>query len=131
MSLRDDVTQEISDHSNSSQKLEFSTHPARIGRYAILRVLGQGGFGRVYLAQDDQLDRLVSVKVPHVRLITSATDAEAYLTEARNVANLDHPFIVPVFDVGSTESFPCYIVSKYIKGTNGYSLAGARVMQRF
>ena len=45
-------------------------------------------------------------------------DAEAYLTEARTVANLDHPNIVPVFDVGSTEDCPCYVVSKYIDGTD-------------
>jgi formylglycine-generating enzyme required for sulfatase activity len=45
-------------------------------------------------------------------------DAEAYLSEARTVANLDHPNIVPVFDVGSTEQFPCFIVSKYIDGTD-------------
>ena len=44
--------------------------------------------------------------------------AEAYLTEARTVANLDHPHIVPVFDVGSTEDFPCFVVSKYIDGTD-------------
>ena len=52
------------------------------------------------------------------RLVARPEDAEAYLTEARTVANLDHPHIVPVFDVGSTEDFPCYIVSKYIDGTD-------------
>src|SRR5207237_5042467 len=40
------------------------------------------------------------------------------LIEARTVANLDHPNIVPVYDVGSTEQFPCYVVSKYIDGTD-------------
>ena len=39
------------------------------------------------------------------------------LTEARTVANLDHPHIVPVHDVGSTETFPCFIVSKFIEGS--------------
>src|SRR5208282_3472429 len=42
--------------------------------------------------------------------------AVAYLAEARTVANLDHPNIVPVFDVGSTAQFPCYVVSRYIDG---------------
>ncbi len=45
-------------------------------------------------------------------------DAEAYLAEARTVANLDHSHIVPVFDVGGTEQFPCFIVSKFIDGTD-------------
>src|ERR1019366_3235748 len=92
--------------------------PKQIGRYRIKKVLGKGGFGLVYLAHDEQLDRLVAIKVPHARLITQASDAEAYLTEARTVANLDHPHIVPVFDVGSTDEFPCYVVSKYIDGTD-------------
>ncbi|MBC7965454.1 MAG: SUMF1/EgtB/PvdO family nonheme iron enzyme [Fuerstia sp.] len=93
-------------------------HPKRIGRYRIERLLGQGGFGLVYLAHDEQLNRRVAVKVTHSRLISKPEDAETYLAEARTVANLDHPGIVPVHDVGSTEDFPCYIVSKYIEGTD-------------
>jgi serine/threonine protein kinase/formylglycine-generating enzyme required for sulfatase activity len=92
--------------------------PDRIGRYRIERVLGKGGFGLVYLAQDDQLSRPVAIKVPHRKLVDRHEDAEAYLTEARTVANLDHPHIVPVFDVGSTEQFPCFVVSKYIDGAD-------------
>jgi serine/threonine protein kinase len=90
--------------------------PDRIGRYRIERVLGKGGFGLVYLAHDDQLSRPVAIKVPHRNLVDRLEDAEAYLTEARTVANLDHPHIVPVFDVGSTEQFPFFVVSKYING---------------
>ena len=92
--------------------------PQHIGRYRIERVLGKGGFGLVYLAHDDQLQRPVAVKVPHRKLVDRPETAEAYLTEARTVANLDHPNIVPVHDVGSTEQFPCYVVSKYIDGTD-------------
>src|SRR5277367_5242266 len=90
----------------------------RIGRYRIERVLGKGGFGLVYLAHDDQLQRLVAIKVPHRKLVDRPEAAEAYLTEARTVANLDHPNIVPVYDVGSTDDCPFYVVSKYIDGTD-------------
>jgi len=93
-------------------------HPQQIGRYRVQKVLGKGGFGLVYLAYDDQLKRPVAIKVAHARLISRPEDAEAYLTEARTVANLDHPHIVPVYDVGSTEEFPCFVVSKYIDGTD-------------
>ena len=86
--------------------------PERIGRYRVERVVGKGGFGIVYLAHDDQLQRLVAIKVPHRNLISLPEDAEAYLTEARTVANLDHPNIVPVYDVGSTADCPCFIVSR-------------------
>ena len=93
-------------------------HPDRIGRYRIEKILGQGGFGLVYLAHDDQLQRLVAIKVPHHKLVDRPEAAEACLTEARTVANLDHPNLVPVYDVGSTEECPCYVVSKYIDGTD-------------
>ena len=95
-----------------------SAQPQHIGRYRVEKVLGEGGFGLVYLAHDERLSRPVALKVPHARLVAQAGDAEAYLTEARTVANLDHPHIVPVYDVGTTEQFPCFIVSKYIDGTD-------------
>jgi serine/threonine protein kinase len=92
--------------------------PSYIGRYRVERLLGKGGFGCVYLAHDEQLKRPVAVKVPHADLVATPEDARPYLTEASTVANLDHPHIVPVYDVGSTEQFPCYVVSKYIDGTD-------------
>jgi eukaryotic-like serine/threonine-protein kinase len=82
------------------------------------RSWAKGGFGLVYLAHDGQLQRLVAIKVPHRMLVDRPEAAEAYLTEARTVANLDHPNIVPVHDVGSTDEFLCYVVSKYIDGTD-------------
>ena len=54
--------------------------------------------------------------MPHPHLIASPHDADAYLAEARTAAGLDHPHIVPVFDVGGTPEFPCFIVSKFIEG---------------
>ena len=92
--------------------------PASIGRYAVERLLGQGGFGIVYLAWDKSLNRHVAIKVPHADLVAESTQGQAYLTEAQIVAGLDHPNIVPVYDVGSTESFPCYFVSKFVDGVN-------------
>jgi serine/threonine protein kinase/formylglycine-generating enzyme required for sulfatase activity len=91
-------------------------HPPYIGRYRVDRLLGAGSFGRVYLAQDEQLHRAVAIKVPHAHLVARAGDAEAHLVEARTVAGLDHPHIVPVHDVGSTPEFPVFVVSKYIDG---------------
>ncbi len=93
-------------------------HPGQIGRYRIEKVLGKGGFGIVYLAHDEQLERQVAIKVPHDKLVLQPEAAAAYLTEARTVANLDHPHIVPVYDVGNTDECPCYIVSKFINGTD-------------
>src|SRR5689334_8103233 len=80
--------------------------PEYIGRYRIVHLLGKGGFGLVYLANDDMLQRLVAVKVPHPELIAEGSESDPYLAEARSIAGLDHPHIVPVHDVGSTERYP-------------------------
>ena len=90
--------------------------PSQIGRYRVRSLIGKGGFGRVYLAFDEQLERLVAVKAPHSRLVPGPEAAESYLAEARAAAQLDHPNIVPVYDVGSSSECPCFIVSKFIEG---------------
>jgi serine/threonine protein kinase/formylglycine-generating enzyme required for sulfatase activity len=89
--------------------------PRRIGRYSIERTLGSGGFATVYLGYDEELRRRVSLKVP---LPHRLIDADTYLTEARIVASLDHPGIVPVYDVGRTDDGMCYVVSKFIEGSD-------------
>ncbi len=92
--------------------------PRHIGRYRIEKVLGDGGFGRVYLAHDDELNRRVAIKVPHRERVSSPADVEAYLAEARVLAGLDHPHDVPVFDVGRTDDGLCFVVSKFIEGSD-------------
>jgi eukaryotic-like serine/threonine-protein kinase len=94
---------------------QFSV-PKQIGRYRVSRVLGQGGFGVVYLAHDEKLRRRVAIKVPHRELLVRPVDIDAHLTEAQIVAGLDHPNIVPVYDVGKSDNCPFFIVSKFIEG---------------
>ena len=93
-------------------------HPRTSAVTASSESWAKAGLGLVYLAHDDQLQRHVAIKVPHRELTSQPADAEAYLAEARMLAHLDHPHIVPVHDVGSTAEFPCFFVSKYIDGTN-------------
>jgi serine/threonine protein kinase len=90
--------------------------PPQIGRYRVMRLLGQGGFGVVYLAHDDELHRPVAIKVPHHHRVSRPEDVAAYLAEARILASLDHPHIVPVHDVGRTEDGLPFVVSKFIEG---------------
>ncbi|MFI5455786.1 MAG: SUMF1/EgtB/PvdO family nonheme iron enzyme [Isosphaerales bacterium] len=92
--------------------------PSAIGRYQIITRIGQGGFGRVYLARDEELDRLVAIKVPNLDRVAGPDDVAAYLAEARALARLDHPNIVPVHDVGRTHEGLCFVVSKYVEGTD-------------
>ncbi len=92
------------------------TDPARIGRFQITGKLGKGGFGVVYKAYDADLQRDVAIKVAHLDRLTRPEDAELYLTEARMLASLDHPGIVPVYEVGRTDDGLCYLVSKFVEG---------------
>ncbi|MGO9113216.1 MAG: protein kinase domain-containing protein [Thermoguttaceae bacterium] len=93
-------------------------HLGRIGRYRIVGVLGKGAFGTVYRGYDDELKRPIAIKVPHRHLVDSPEDIDLYLEEAQVVASLDHANIVPVHDVGQTEDGLCYVVSKFIEGSD-------------
>jgi formylglycine-generating enzyme required for sulfatase activity len=90
--------------------------PPQLGRYRITARLGCGGFGVVYKGHDDELRRDVAIKVPHPHRVARDEDADVYLTEGRALASLDHPGIVPVYDVGRTADGLCYLVSKFVEG---------------
>lgn len=90
--------------------------PTAIGRYQVVGVLGKGGFGVVYRGFDPELRRDVAIKVPLPGREASFSDT--YLAEARTVAGLDHSGIVPVYDVGRTADGQCYVVSKFVAGSD-------------
>lgn len=86
----------------------------KIGRYEISEVLGSGGMGVVYRARDPELDRDLAIKV--VRPGTTSERAQQrLLAEARAMAKLRHPAVVPVFDVGATND-GVFIVMPLIRG---------------
>jgi serine/threonine protein kinase/formylglycine-generating enzyme required for sulfatase activity len=89
----------------------------RLGRYRIVAKIGSGAFGVVYKAYDEELRREVAIKVPHRHRIRCPEDVETYLAEARVLASLDHPGIVPVYDAGRTADGLCYLVSKLLAGS--------------
>jgi|JI9StandDraft_1071089.scaffolds.fasta_scaffold00188_22 serine/threonine protein kinase/tetratricopeptide (TPR) repeat protein len=89
--------------------------PKSFGRYRVVALLGKGGFGAVYRAVDEQLDRDVAIKVTLGSLLDTFL-RKNFLTEARIVAALDHPNIVPVYDVGQTNEGDFFVVSKLIEG---------------
>jgi serine/threonine protein kinase len=101
--------------------------PQRIGRYRILRTIGQGGMGVVYLAQDEQLERQVALKVPQI----GATDSrkERFLREARAAATLTHPNICPVYDVGEADG-KLFLTMAYIEGKTLFDEISTRPMQQ-
>src|SRR5262245_28019434 len=74
--------------------------PAQFGRYELLKLLGQGGMGAVYLAHDTQLDRRVALKVPQLAGPQRYHLADRFLREAQLAATLHHPNLCPVYDCG-------------------------------
>jgi serine/threonine protein kinase len=85
-------------------------------RYAIRRLLGEGPFGRAFLAEDRELNRIVAIKFPTDSRLKQTELREKYLAEARTVAGLKHPHIVPVYDVTERPDGTIYVISKYVEG---------------
>lgn len=85
-------------------------------RYRIESVIGEGAFGRIYLAYDSLLQRLVAVKVPTGDRFQKSEDLDLYIKEAQTVARLSHPNIVPVYDSGRTKTNSVFVVSRFIEG---------------
>src|SRR5687768_1611229 len=77
--------------------------PETVGRFVVLDVLGEGGFGTVYRARDPQLDREVALKVPREGVLATADERQRFLREARAAANLNHPNICPVYEAGELD----------------------------
>lgn len=96
---------------------EWLSVPTQLDRFQIVRELGRGGFGVVYLAKDTTLQREVAIKVPRFENLAAASLQNRFAKEAEIAASLDHPHIVPVFEVGRV-GVGIYIVSLYCPGTN-------------
>ena len=88
-----------------------------LGDYHILRLLGQGGMGSVYLAQQLSLKRRVALKILRADLAANALSLQRFKAEAEAVAKVTHPHIVQVYASGDIEGFS-YIALEYVEGRN-------------
>ena len=99
--------------SSTGDALRSALEAKLLGNYRIVRLIGHGGMGAVYLARDLTLDREVAVKV-----VKTAESREVYdrlRREARTAAKLSHPNIVPLHAFGEVEGLP-YFVMGYVRG---------------
>ena len=101
-----DLAGDDDEHNRESSK--------RLGQFELIERVGVGGFGAVWKAHDTELDRIVAIKVPR-RSQVSATDVEQFMREARAAAQLKHPNIVSVHEVGRADA-QVFIVSDFVDG---------------
>jgi serine/threonine protein kinase len=91
--------------------------PTYFGRYRVEKLLAIGGFGAVYRAWDDELNRTVAIKLVRSERISESSQ-KSFLDEARVVAGLNHPNIVTAFDIGRTEQGDYFFVSRFVDGAD-------------
>jgi len=100
---------------------EAETVDPLIGRvigdaYVIQQLVGVGGMGRVYRAEQKALGRVVAVKVVHRHLLGDRDSISRFYTEARAASSLNHPNSVSIFDFGRTDDGILYLVMEYLRG---------------
>jgi serine/threonine-protein kinase len=89
--------------------------PAAFGKYELLRELGRGGMGVVYLARQTDLDRVVALKMILGSHLATPEQVERFLAEARAAARLRHPSVVQVYEAGEANGQP-YFTMQYVEG---------------
>lgn len=106
--------------------------PEKIDRFQVLKELGRGSQGVVYLASDPRLERRVAIKTLHKHLSGEGDRPARLLQEARTVSKLQHPNIIPVYEAGAYQGRP-YLVFEYVDGISLKELIkkeGALVVHR-
>jgi serine/threonine protein kinase/Tol biopolymer transport system component len=88
---------------------------SRIGRYEIRAKIGEGGMGEVYLAQDTQLERTVALKVLPADVVAAPQRINRFMQEAKAASALNHPNILTVYEIGSTDALR-FIATEFIDG---------------
>lgn len=108
--------------------------PLQIGRYDVVRELGQGGMGRVLLAEDTVLGRKVAVKLLREDLGLAPEHREALFArmrhEARAAALINHPNVVTLHDMGEDEALGLFLVFEYVDGPTLRERLGAGPLRR-
>ena len=97
-----------------------------VGTYKIEKLLGAGGMGEVYLAQDEKLKRKVALKILPSEYISSDERVKRFQLEARAISALNHPNIVTIFDVGTFEGTN-YILTEFVEGKTVRELIGSKL----
>lgn len=88
---------------------------AKVGRYVIRSLIGAGGMGKVYLAQDSELERLVALKILPANMAKNADLMQRFIREAKAASALNHPNILTIYEIGESEGLR-FMASELVKG---------------
>lgn len=97
-----------------------SDDPKQLGRFSVLRVLGRGGMGTVYLGYDSSLDRHVAIKLIRLRYSGNKNFVQRFEREAKIIASINHPNIVHIHDWGNDPKYGSFIVLELVEGENAF-----------
>jgi len=111
----DDALQTRVDGEPPGASAELPARGSLLGRYSLLRKLGEGGMGVVYSAYDEELDRRVAIKLLRVQHDADANAASRMLREAQAMAQLSHPNVVQVYDAG-TLAGQLFLAMEFVHG---------------
>src|SRR5262249_43747920 len=100
-----------------SVKTPDTTQPTGGADYELLEVIGKGGMGVVYSARQASVDRLVAVKMIKQAAVGDRNQREKFLSEAVVTGDLDHPNIVPIYELGTNEDNALFYSMKRVQGT--------------
>ena len=106
------AAQEVADLIRQNKSLEAGKI---FGHYEIVRQIGAGGMGEVYLAKDTKLDRQVAVKILNEKFAAHESNLNRFIREAKAASALNHPNILVIHEIGEWENSK-YIVSEFIEG---------------
>ena len=93
-------------------------------QFEVIELIGEGGMGVVFKARQKQLDRLIAIKLLKPSLASDPAFAERFTREARALAQLKHPNIVAVHEIGQVDG-NCFFVMEYVDGMNLRQLTGS------
>jgi serine/threonine protein kinase len=102
-----------------------ATDGSTLSPYRLTRLLGRGGMGEVYLAQDTRLDRRVALKLLSAQFAKDAERILRFTQEARAASALNHPNIITIYDIGESGDVP-YIATEFIDGQTRRSVRTLR-----